>query len=73
MYKNLSTININEVVTISSISESILKPKLIEMGLTQDRKLKVLFKAPFNGPIAIDLGDWVLSLGLDEAKLINIK
>jgi Fe2+ transport system protein FeoA len=44
----------------------------MEMGLVVGKKLKVLFKAPFGDPIAIDLGGYVLSLRLDEAKLINV-
>ena len=42
------------------------------MGLVSGKKLKVLFRAPFGDPIAIDLGGSVLSLRLDEAKLITV-
>jgi Fe2+ transport system protein FeoA len=44
----------------------------MEMGLIAGKKLKVLFKAPFGDPIAIDLGGYILSLRLDEAGLINV-
>lgn len=73
MDKKLSIVHPGEVVTIVSLKESTLKPKLMEMGLVAGKKLKVLFKAPFGDPIAIDLGGYVLSLRLDEASLIKCK
>jgi Fe2+ transport system protein FeoA len=72
MDKSLSIVNTGEIVTISNLVESSLKPKLMEMGLITGKKLKVLFKAPFGDPIAVDLGGYVLSLRLDEARLINV-
>lgn len=68
----LSLVALGETVTIASLLDSSLKPKLMEMGLVAGKKLKVLFRAPFGDPIAIDLGGSVLSLRLDEAKLITV-
>ena len=68
----LSLVALGETVTIASLIDSSLKPKLMEMGLVSGKKLKVLFRAPFGDPIAIDLGGSVLSLRLDEAKLITV-
>ena len=68
----LSYIKPGNIVTVVDLQESSLKPKLMEMGLIAGKKLKVLFKAPFGDPIAIDLGGYVLSLRLDEAGLINV-
>jgi ferrous iron transport protein A len=72
MDKSLSIVKTGEIVTISNLVDSSLKPKLMEMGLIAGKKLKVLFKAPFGDPIAIDLGGYILSLRLDEARLINV-
>ena len=72
MSKQLSNINPGSIVTVVDLQESSLKPKLMEMGLIAGKKLKVLFRAPFGDPIAIDLGGYVLSLRLDEAGLINV-
>ena len=72
MDTKLSLVSLGETVTISSLLDSSLKPKLMEMGLVAGKKLKVLFRAPFGDPIAIDLGGSVLSLRLDEAKLITV-
>ena len=68
----LSLVALGETVTIASLIDSSLKPKLMEMGLVSGKKLKVLFRAPFGDPIAIYLGWSVLSLRLDEAKLITV-
>jgi ferrous iron transport protein A len=72
MDTKLSLVGLGETVTIASLLDSSLKPKLMEMGLVAGKKLKVLFRAPFGDPIAIDLGGSVLSLRLDEAKLITV-
>lgn len=72
MDTKLSLVGLGETVTIASLLDSSLKPKLMEMGLVSGKKLKVLFRAPFGDPIAIDLGGSVLSLRLDEAKLITV-
>ncbi len=72
MDTSLSIVRTGQIVTIDNLIDSSLKPKLMEMGLVAGKKLKVLFKAPFGDPIAIDLGGYVLSLRLDEARLINV-
>ncbi len=72
MSKTLSLVHPGETVTVASLLDSSLKPKLMEMGLITGKKLKVLFRAPFGDPIAVDLGGYVLSLRLDEASLINV-
>ncbi|MBX7095894.1 MAG: ferrous iron transport protein A [Flavobacteriales bacterium] len=61
-----------EPVRIKSIIDSPLKPKLLEMGLVSGQELRILFKAPFGDPIAIEVGDYVLSLRLDEARLVEV-
>ena len=68
----LSSIQIGQTVTISSIDDSVIKPKLMEMGLVKGKELMVLFKAPFGDPIAIDVQGYILSLRLDEAALIQV-
>jgi Fe2+ transport system protein FeoA len=50
-----------------------LYAKLIEMGLYKGKQVKVLFKAPFGDPIAIDIEGYVLSLRKDEADQVQIE
>jgi Fe2+ transport system protein FeoA len=73
MRQSLSTIQPGTSVCISGIQDSALKPKLMEMGLLRGKELKVLFKAPFGDPIAIEAQGFVLSLRLDEANLIEVE
>ena len=39
----------------------------------EGRAIQVLYRAPFNGPIAFNLGDYVVSLRVDEASLILVE
>ena len=56
-----------------SIVPNSLAPRLVEMGLSKGSSVHVLFRAPFQGPIAIDLGSSVLSLREDEAMLVMVE
>ena len=47
--------------------------KLIDMGLFPGKEIRLLFKAPFGDPIAIDLQGYTLSLRREEAALISIE
>jgi ferrous iron transport protein A len=56
--------------TVAGIEIDELTPKLIEMGFYEGKEIEVKYKAPFGDPLAIDLGGYLLSLRLDEAKLV---
>jgi ferrous iron transport protein A len=42
------------------------------MGFYPGQTLRLLYRAPFGDPIAIEVGDYVLSLRLDEARLVEM-
>lgn len=46
---------------------------MMEMGLVEGKKLKVLFRAPFGDPIAVDVDGYVLSLRKNEAELVIVE
>ena len=69
----LSQIQNGEYVTVESIDSSDLRIKLLEMGLTVGRKLKVLYRAPLGDPMAVDVDGYTLSLRNDEADLIIVE
>jgi len=73
MNNSLSNIKNGEFVIVREISESSLKVKLIEMGLILGKQIEVLYRAPFGGPIAIDVEGYVLSLRRDEALMIEVE
>ena len=69
----LSHIKNGETVKVLKINESLLKVKLIEMGFVIDKNLKVLYRAPFGDPIAVQIDGYVLSLRKSEANLIFVE
>jgi Fe2+ transport system protein FeoA len=73
MAQQLSEIKAGTSVRILGISDSPIKPKLLEMGLTTGKEIAVLFKAPLGDPIAIDVHGYILSLRLDEAIVIQVE
>ena len=60
-------------VKVIKLLNSEISSKLLEMGLYDGQEVEVLFKAPFGDPIAVNIGGYVLSLRLDEAKLVEVK
>jgi Fe2+ transport system protein FeoA len=72
MAQLLSNIKNGEHAKILSIASSTLRVKLFEMGLLEGQHVRVLFRAPLGDPIAIDINGYVLSLRLDEAKLVTV-
>jgi ferrous iron transport protein A len=73
MTKTLSDITNGSKVTVSEISQSKLRVKLMEMGVIKGRILTVLYRAPFGDPMAIDIDGYVLSLRKDEACLVDVE
>jgi len=73
MKGRLNDILTDKTVVITELVRNKLTPKLMDMGLYPGKHLKVLFKAPFGDPIAIDVEGYVLSLRLEEAALILVK
>lgn len=57
---------------ITSVAKGDLAAKMAEMGIFLGKKVRVLYKAPFGGPIAVDLEGYTLSLRLDEAHLVAV-
>lgn len=61
-----------EMVTVASILPSDINTKLLEMGIYENKELAIVYKAPFGDPIAIQVGDYILSMRLAEARLILV-
>ena len=58
---------------VRKIIASDLAVKLLEMGIIEGKQLKVLYRAPFGDPMAVDIGGYVLSLRNDEAALVEVE
>jgi len=72
MAQLLSEIADGQEVKVISIASSVLRVKLLEMGLLEDQPIRVLFRAPLGDPMAIDVNGYVLSLRLSEARLVSV-
>ena len=46
---------------------------MMEMGVLPGKKISLLKKAPFNGPMAFIIDGNVLALRIEEANLIHLK
>lgn len=68
----LSEIADGHEVKVVSVASSVLRVKLLEMGLLENQLVRVLYRAPFGDPIAVDINGYVLSLRLSEAKLVSV-
>lgn len=58
---------------MKSIKASDLKVKLLEMGFSEGKEVRVLYRAPFGDPMAVEIGGYTLSLRNDEAEQIEVE
>ena len=70
---SLDSIANGTTVLVKNIKASDLKVKLLEMGFCEGKKLRILYRAPFGDPMAIDIGGYVLSLRNEEAAHIEVE
>jgi ferrous iron transport protein A len=72
----LDTLQIDKTAKIKGLipneSTDLLTGKLTDMGIYPGQEIKVLYKAPFGDPIAVDVEGYVLSLRKYEASLVEI-
>lgn len=59
--------------TIEQILESPLSVNFLEIGLVPGKPIQLLHQAPFHGPIAFQVGENMLAIREQEAKLILVK
>lgn len=69
----MSSIPNGTEVVVRKIIASDLAVKLLEMGIIEGKRLKVLYRAPFGDPMAVDIDGYVLSLRNDEADLVEVE
>ena len=70
---NLSEILDGTNITVKKVPSSELSVKLVEMGIMKGTVIKVLYRAPFGDPIAVDVNGYVLALRKDEARMIEVE
>ncbi len=73
MIQSLNSIANGTTVYVKNILASDLKVKLLEMGFSEGKELRVLFRASFGDPMAVDIGGYVLSLRKEEAMQVEVE
>ncbi len=69
----LSECALEEEVEIVKIENAFIASKLIEMGLNERVRTKIVLIAPLGDPIALDINGFVLSIRRSEAEQIMVK
>ena len=71
---SLGKLNPGDVAVIQGFSGALeLQSRLVEMGLLKGTQIRVIKKAPFNGPIELKVRGYYVSIRMDDAKHIQIK
>ena len=69
----VADLKIGQKGIVEGFSNSDIQVVLLELGFAIGQSLEITNKAPFKGPIAVNLGSFVLSLRQEEAKEVLIK
>ncbi len=69
----LSEVNHNDTVVISKVlGHGSFRKRISEMGFVKGKEVKVIKKAPFNGPVEFKILNYNISLRKSEAELIEV-
>jgi len=66
------SLKINTLASIVGIEPNEDGNRLSEIGFYPGKKLVLVNAAPFGGPLAFELGNTVVALRRDEARLIRV-
>lgn len=69
----LSDIKLGEKVRVKNVLPSEISSKLLEMGFYVGKELSLVYKAPFGDPLAIQVGEYILSMRKSEAAFIEVE
>lgn len=62
----------HQIMEIQEIQDSDIAVKLLEMGFMPGKTLTLLYKAPFGDPLAFQLGDSMIALRKQEARMLGV-
>lgn len=62
----------HQEMEVEEIKDSDISIKLLEMGIMPGKTLTLLYIAPLGDPLAFQLGDSMIALRKQEAKLILV-
>lgn len=70
---NLSELDLNTKAVIKGFTDSSWEVILLEHGFSTGKEISVEYFAPFKGPIAVRLGEALISMRREEAKTVLIE
>lgn len=62
----------HQEMEIEEIQDSDIAIKLLEMGIMPGKTLTLLYIAPLGDPLAFQLGDSMIALRKNEAKMVGV-
>ncbi|WP_143960144.1 FeoA family protein [Litoribacter populi] len=69
----LDQLKIGQFAELDKILDSPLTLNFLEIGLSPGKKIQIIQKAPFKGPVAVLLENQTIAIRLQEAKLLKVK
>ena len=74
MIKSLTDLNPGDAGIVIGLSGDLpLQSRLVEMGILPGSPIRLVKKAPLNGPLALKVRDYYISVRLDEARSIQVE
>lgn len=73
MVRTAADLKLGEEAYIKGYTDRVVSLKLMEMGCLPGTVIRLLYRAPFGDPIAIDVAGYNLSLRLSEASGIIVE
>ncbi len=71
--KTLASQKIGETGIIKQVRDSVITPKLLDMGCLPGESVKVKYFAPLGDPICVHISGYDLVLRLSEAEKIELE
>ncbi len=71
--KTLASLKKGETGIIKQIHDSMITPKLLDMGCLPGEKIKVQYFAPMGDPMCVHISGYDLVLRLNEADKIELE
>jgi len=69
----LDKVKEDSLLKVVSISQGPFTSRLADMGLHDGSTVRVIYRAPFGDPLALEIGNFVLSLRKEEASFIQVE
>ncbi len=73
MKKTLLDLEIGQQAQIKSLTDKELQLKLMDMGCLPGTDISIVFKAPYNGPICVEVCGSKLALRRNEAVSVVVE